>query len=57
MPFLPALALILVTLKLLGVIALSWWVVLAPLWLGIPLALVLWVAFAVFFAGLTKALR
>jgi hypothetical protein len=44
-PFLPILALIFITLKLLGVIAWSWLWVLAPIWL--PLGLI-----AVAFIGL-----
>ena len=44
-PFFPILALIFITLKLTGVIAWSWWAVLAPMWIPaiIGILILLWV--------------
>lgn len=42
-PFLSILCLIFITLKLTGYIAWSWWWVLAPIWIPIPIILVVFV--------------
>lgn len=38
--FLGLLAIVFITLKLTNVISWSWWWVLAPLWIGIPIAII-----------------
>lgn len=48
MPILPALTVLFVGLKLTGLISWSWLWVLAPLWLGVPACIVIWLAFVVF---------
>jgi hypothetical protein len=54
--FCGALALVFITLKLLGVIAWSWWWVLAPIW--IPFALVVLIlAFGALFIWIASALK
>ena len=51
--FLPALTLLFITLKLTGVIAWSWWLVLLPIYVGIPLFIVFIVIIGVI-AAVTK---
>ena len=46
--FVGLLTLVFITLKLTGVIAWSWWWVLAPLWISFGLSIVLLLAFLVF---------
>lgn len=43
------LTLVFITLKLLGVIAWSWWWVLSPLWIPVALVLGIWAIFMVVF--------
>ena len=52
--FLPLLTLVFVAAKLFGAIAWSWWWVLAPMWVGIPVVILFVVAMAILAAVVSK---
>ena len=52
--FIPLLTVLFVGLKLVGSITWSWWWVLSPLWIGIPLTLVIALLFGGFLVSIYK---